>query len=513
MPTIARFKSPLPLLILAFFRCGVGVSIGAPDDCRLLLEQAQDLLAQQRAEQARVTISSALAKCPVDAQAYDLLGIIYDQRGFHAEAERAFRKAISLDPDRASFHNNAAMSCLHAQKTQAAAVEFGEALRLDPHNSFAGLNLAEICLQRNHYRQALRYLQLCGARTSADPELVMALAEACFGAGSRDVALETVEKLSVIAAADPKVHFSLGLLLARYDQYPEAIKQFQFIPVQERDSATYENLGMAYMELGNTSEARVALETAMRLDPANPDLYVRLAQIYSISHRPDEAAFLLTQASQLAPQRTDITFQLAEVLIEAGLFARADNLLSDAVKQHPSDAALLQALGDLNGQRHQDGPALQAYQESLIIDPRRIDSRVGLARVDELMGKIADAQSEYEEGLRIDSTNATVNAGLGEIAFKDGRLIDATHYLQKALMRAPDNLEAGELLASVYIRQEDYVQAEEILRRLIRLDLDNPRTHYMLGQVLLKLGKHDESALEFEKSRHQLSQRPVVETQ
>src|SRR5579885_1173793 len=480
MREVARSGSVIAGLALGVvIAVGAGWAMGDQVGCGVLLGQAQQMLEHQHPKQARVMIRSALAKCPRNAQAYSLLGISYDQQNLYPEAEKAYHKAIALDPNWAGFHNNLAASYLHAGKTTEAIAEFQKALRLDPQNHLAGLNLADYYLNRSDYARSLRYFRQADADHSQDPAVLFGLAKAYFGARQPQSGLEIAEKLSRLAGADSKVHFSIGLLLAENGRYGEAIRELQAIPPGERDFAVYQNLGLAYVKSGKASEAEGAFEEAMRLNPASPEPYWGLGQIFFSTHRLEQGIYWLSQAHQRAPQRPDITFALAEALIQAQQSNRADDLLTDAVKQHPHDAALLQAVGDLYTEEHKDG----------------------LAKLYDRLGKNAQAQEEYEAILKRAPGNAEANLGLGRLALQSGKFNEAVTTLERALRSDPNNQAAMENLAAARIHLGQYAEAQGVLQRLVMMNADNSRAHYLLGQALLKMGQKKKAELEFERSR------------
>lgn len=497
-----QFEKAFAILILgASLLAARAPAVAAQNGCASLFEKAQSLLEQKQAQDAGRLLQAAVRKCPESAQAYDLLGISYDQQALYPQAQEAYRKAIALSPGWAGFHNNLAVSYYRAGKVKNAVEEFHEALRLDPHNRFAALNLAQNSLEQKNYAQAVSYFQQAGAEHSEDAAVLLGLAKAYGGAGNTRAALETAQKASRLAASDPKIHFSLGLLLAEQRQYAGAVAQFQDIVPAERDFAVYQNIGMAFAKLGRASEAQTAFEEAMRLNPSSPEPYLGLGQTYPDSHESGQRVYWLSQAHERAPGRVDITYALAEALIQANQFNRAGSLLTEAIKQQPRNAALYQAMGDLNDRQHQDEQALQAYQQALKYDPQRVDAHLGLASLYQRLGKTREAQAEFKRTLEADPGNGRAFAGLGRIALQEGRLDNAEADLQKALKAAAGNTEAMQDLAAVLIRRSQYTEAETILQKLLHLDPNNSRGHYLLGQVFLKLGRKEEAGQEFKRSQ------------
>jgi Flp pilus assembly protein TadD len=499
-------------LLVGFYNSHAQTS-GNRSNCGSILEQAQRSLEEEKAAEATAAIMAALPQCPGNAQAYALLGVSLDEQHRYTEAHRALLRAISLNPSWAPFHNNLAVSYLHAGDAVAATAEFRKVLRLDPNNRVAVLNLATYYIEKRDFSRALEYLKAAKADSSGDPDLQMLLMKGYLGAGSTEEASQTAEQLSTSASENPKLHFSLGLLFAEYGQPNEAIRQFQLVPIMERDYETYENLGLAYGKAGNSDKARGAFEAAMRLAPQRPEPYLELSRIYMASHQPDQAIFLLSQANQQAPHQVDVVVALAELLMHTRRLDEADGLLADSMTQNPSNAMLWQARGDLLDRQHLDEQAIDAYQKSLRFDPKSTESRFGLGRIYQRTGKVTEARAEYETVLHAAPNSAEANAGMGQIAFQSGHLDEATTYLERAFTKDPGNSEAGELLATIRLKEGKYAEADEILRKLMGTDPDNPRIHYLEGRALAKLGKSDDSQLEFEKARQLTSGNSGIERQ
>jgi Flp pilus assembly protein TadD len=500
-------------LLLTGFHNSHAQASGNRSDCDSMVEHAQRSLEAENAAEATAAIMAALPQCSSNAQAYALLGISLDEQHRYTEAHRALLRAISLNPSWAPFHNNLAVSYLHAGDAAAATAEFRKVLRLDPDNRVALLNLATYYIEQKDFSHALQFLKAAKADSSADPDLQMLLIKAYLGAGSTEEASQTAQQLSSSASPNPKLHFSLGLLFAEYGQPNEAIRQFQLVPIMERDYETYQNLGLAYGKVGNSDKARGAFEAAMRLAPQKPEPYLELSRIYLASHQPDQAIFLLSQANQQAPHQVDVVVALAEVLMRTRRLDEADSLLADNIQQNPSNAMLWQARGDLLDRQHLDEQAIDAYQKSLRFDPKSIESRLGLGRIYQRTEKVAEARAEYEAVLHADPNSSEANAGLGQIAYQSEHLDEATTYLQRAFKKDPANSEAGELLATIRLKEGKYAEADEILRKLMGTDPDNPRVHLLEGRALAKLGKSDDSQLEFEKARQLTSSSSGTERQ
>jgi Flp pilus assembly protein TadD len=469
-------------------------------NCPELVQRAQELLAQDMAKEALEPLKKATEVCPTNSQAYDLLGIAYDMQNRYKEAQQAHRKAIALSPNWPPYRNNLAISYAHDGKRGEAKIELKTALRLDPHNLIANSNLADFCLQEKQYRQALEYLRNVRAEQSDDPTLAYALAQAYFGAGETELALGTVARLSALTPGNEKMRFGEGLLLAEHHQYSEAVKQFEAIPVGDRDFAVCQNLGLAYSRLHRHEEAQSAFEQALRLDPSNPEPYFAIGMDMLDGRTPEQAVYPLTQAHQKAPERVDIACALAEALLQTRQLVQSGNLLAEVRAKAPNDAAVSETEGDLYVAEGEDAKALESYRRALQLNPGNLSIRLPLAKAYLRLDQTAPAKGEFEKILEGDLTNAEAHAGLGRIALRAGQEYLALRELSAALQQDPNELEANEDLAAIKVRRDEFVEARGILERLVRLDPENARYHYQLGRVLLKLGKAAEAQQEFARS-------------
>jgi len=87
------------------------------------------------------------------------LGTSLTDQKRHAEAEAAYRRALSLRPNRASVVNNVATALYGQQKYAEAEEMLKVALRLDPGLTGALTNMGALKAQAGHYAEALTYFR------------------------------------------------------------------------------------------------------------------------------------------------------------------------------------------------------------------------------------------------------------------------------------------------------------------------------------------------------------------
>ena len=128
--------------------------------------------------------------------------------------------------------------------------------------------------------------------------------------------------------------------------------------------------GFALREAGRSEEAKVPLETALRLDADEPVYLRALAELSSDLRLHEAALGLARRAAELAPDRSANHVTYGYVASQAGdkVLARAE--YERAVSLDPSDAAAWNNLGCLDLEAGRVLKARARFREALRLDPR-----------------------------------------------------------------------------------------------------------------------------------------------
>jgi cytochrome c-type biogenesis protein CcmH/NrfG len=115
----------------------------------------------------------------------------------------------------------------------------------------------------------------------------------------------------------------------------------------------------------------VPLLEKLKSDPANKDLLIQVAKIYSSTHQFKEAAVYYDKAVQVDPKDVGLRTQLASALYYNGDADGAISQLQQSLHYDPKDANALFNLGMIKWQGKQDGKgALAAWQLLLKSNPQ-----------------------------------------------------------------------------------------------------------------------------------------------
>ena len=141
----------------------------------------------------------------------------------------------------------------------------------------------------------------CGAARADDASEINRL----FAAGQVQEAFTRLDKLIADRPRDPQFRFQKGVLLVEAQRGPEAAGVFQQLIVDYPDiPEPYNNLAVIHAGQGQYDKARLALESALRANPAYAAAHQNLGDIYAQLARMAYAeALRLEPANPVVPRK------------------------------------------------------------------------------------------------------------------------------------------------------------------------------------------------------------------
>ncbi len=209
-----------------------------------------------------------------------------------------------------------------------------------------------------------------------------------------------------------------------------------------------ENWGKSHLEnSGFTTREHLA-----GAQPKDPDIQRLWGLALMRNRRFSEAAAVLTQAVNLAPDSAPAYLALADCLEASGQDAQATVLYLECLKHHPKWLPALLGVGRTSLKSGINGYALTAFQQATVADPGSADAWIGLGRAYRMTG--------------VDHAKAIA-------AF------------QKVEHLAPERIDYDDDYADALRQAVQWPAAEALLRKRLKAVSDDPLAHYLLGMVLL----------------------------
>jgi len=229
-------------------------------DTRLLLGAYGYMPELKAVAEAKASIETALEKDERLAEAHASLGQVYrTERNWEAE-ERAYRRAIELNPNYATAHQWYATLLAALGRHDEAAREIGIAQDLDPLSGAIGVTAGSLLCLKRDYAAAIDQLH----RTlELDPDYFSPhawLINACGASGQREAAMEAYEKVAELRGDLRHSRLFLALVHAFLGEAEQALP---LVEALEREGGDPISMGIVYAQLGDADRAFQILMDAL----------------------------------------------------------------------------------------------------------------------------------------------------------------------------------------------------------------------------------------------------------
>ena len=190
-------------------------------------------------------------------------------------------------------------------------------------------------------------------------------------------------------------HNNIGVAFLKLGQFAEAVSAYQSALECEPHADRFVNLGHAFYALGKMPEAAAALRTGIDLAPPGRvlDLY-NLGNALTETGQHAEAAAAFREARKLRPDLVTIHNNLGWALASDGQLSEAIAAYRDAIRCEPKAALPYGNLGTALRQNGQHAEALTAYGQALERTTDNNDRAELLTLIEELGGEIAALHAE-----------------------------------------------------------------------------------------------------------------------
>jgi len=301
------------------------------------------------------------------------------------------------------------------------------------------------------------------------------------------------------AQAEAYASYMYGLILADEGKNKEAIASLQMASKLDPGSPEIlDQLMRMFMGEGKRSEAEQTAEKILLLDPQWTDAHVFLGQIMLETDRPIEAVSHFEIALELAPEKTNIIFLLADALeitgnIE-GAIALIEELMGSEDHQgiaHYYAARLRLRSGDIE-------TALDDLTKAIEFNPSFLKGVGELGGQLESGGQTEEAIRFYTGYLERDPGKTPVRELLTRILIREERYEEARQQISIVLEENPENSGALLLMGLIEAHDGKYDKALEIFTEVRRMAPDNFDMVLQIGILQRQLKMYKESIATFQ---------------
>jgi tetratricopeptide (TPR) repeat protein len=480
----------LPLLLLVLASCSSDPKVQA----QRYVDNGNKFFTKAKYKEAAIMYRKAIAKSPLFGESYYRMGLTAVKLGSLGDAVGMFRRAVELQPDNSDAAVQLANIYLFAAsqnakqatellKEPSPLVELVDKILAKDPNSFDGLRISgQIELLEGdlkmkddpktpgtHYQSAV--VQLAHANQTKP--------------NSSDIVL---------------VYFEA---LVRNNQKDAAEKMLRdFIGQQKTFAAAYDRLYYQYMIDKQPDEAEKILKLKVENNPQSPNYLLQLATHYVIvNRRPDMDAVIRTITDEKRfPDGHMMAgdfyffrlkeFELAKQQYEAG------------IKAVPKDKAMYQKrLVELYANTGSNAEANQLVEALLKENPKDTDAiamRAALLLTSGKKEQVDQAANDLQSLVSKTPNNHLLRFNYARALLAQGKIEPARLQLEDALKTRPDFVSARELLTRIYLVRQDPAKALQAADELLLIDPKNLTGHLSRSAALLSLKDTDKAREELD---------------
>lgn len=250
-------------------------------------QKVRTLLAEHRLAEAGPLLEQICRLDRRDAEAWYLLGAIYQQSERFDEAAACYRHTLSLQPGNADvhYHLGNVLSALH--RRDEAAGHYRRAIALHPGYIEAHCNLGGLYEQENRLEEAL----------------------ACYQQALR------------LAPERAELHYNAGCAARRLEQLDAAEQHYRdAIRLQPGLAAAYNNLANVLQQRSRMDDAIACYRRAVEINPAYTEAFYNLGMALRDIGQVSDAIACYRRAIELKSDHADAHFGLSTLLLLTGNF-------------------------------------------------------------------------------------------------------------------------------------------------------------------------------------------------
>jgi len=453
-----------------------------PENEAAVEQLTQLYLDENKSEEAISLLEGMIARSP-SATLDDLLGDAYTQTREFAKAEKAYRKAVDLDPS-----------------------ELGH-LR----------GLGQTLLSEEKYADALSVYQKLADLMPDDADVYLRMAQIYRELHQLDKAEESVVKARQYAPGTVEVMYNEAMIYEAQGRFEDAIRvlsdavtgvktQSTVLPSRRRELAIlYQQLGGLYRDTNNYQAAIYTFQELGHLGEEE-DRRARMLIMETYRQAKDLSKALQTGKEALAKYPNDAAVRATYALL-LGENQQADEgakLLQANLKGTAADRELYLNISQIyeRSHRYQEAEEMAHKAETLPGEPRENEMTwFLLGAIYERQKQYDKAEEQFKKVLTVNPKNAEALNYYGYMLADRGlRLDEARDMIQRALDQEPFNGAYLDSLGWTYFKQNKIEDAEAALRKAAEREPHDPTIRTHLGDVYAKQGRMDLAAAEWEKS-------------
>lgn len=321
---------------------------------------------------------------------YYLKAITYQHIGKRDEAIGAYEETLELDDRHFNTNLNLGRIYYNDQAFEEAIPLLETAYLRREKDINLLYDLAKAYFYAKAYKEAVNYLETYTQKKSDDGEAWRLLGESYSKIGKSKNASKAFEVAKKYGQGNDDLHDHLENNIAKYGReasaytkegkYDQAISVLEKAITEHSEAASLHfNLGLNYMEIGNTKKAREEFKKTIDLEPSHAKACQGLGRIYYEREDYTEAGAYYLATIDAGKQDEFVYYKLGSCWFKLKRFEKAIEAYQEAVSLNPKEKQYYFGLGLAYLAVEKHYKAISTMQVALTIDPMFLDAQYNIA--------------------------------------------------------------------------------------------------------------------------------------
>jgi tetratricopeptide (TPR) repeat protein len=356
-----------------------------------------------------------------------LMGDLYRRRGNSLEAVKFWEKALKVNPKRYDVYHNIGRVAFEKEEYEKAVTAWRKTLEINPEVSGLRNNLARAFLGLGKYSEAIEELE---KRIEIFPRSALSnylLGRAYLQLKEYDKAKEHYEKVIELRPDHTNAHYGLSSVYAKLKQ-PDKAKEYLAIfkklkakdmeVLQHRDKAAMDvaaapkalvalalDAEKLYRERGDLERAEELMKRVETLDPNNTKCLERLATLYQMSNRIEDALAQFEKMREIQPQNPFCYLNIGVLSSQLKRFNEASKAFQQAIALAPKQSLGYNHLARLYLRTNRALAEARRLAEKAVELEATAENYFVLGWACDVNGDVVSALAAMEQAVKLDPDN------------------------------------------------------------------------------------------------------------
>ena len=275
-------------------------------------------------------VNTKVVVSPLDHQAHFYLGLTLHKLGRLNDAEKSYKKAISIHDQHADVYNNLGMIFKTTLRLDEAEKSYKKAISLNPKFAEAYNNLGSLFRKTDRLREAEENFKTA---VKIQPEYAAPYSN--LGVTLKDLsrldeAKETLLHARKLDPKSPDIHFNLGVVFYELRMLGEAEQNYQkAVSLNPNYRKAYNNLGITFHKQGKLEKAEKSFKRALLLNSNCVEGLWNLAITLDYKNSKKDEIEILNQVRKVDPHEDGLraTINLAIHQYTESNFSKSKELI------------------------------------------------------------------------------------------------------------------------------------------------------------------------------------------